>query len=202
MFFLDKPDVIYILNHFERKPEECAVKIRITDIKDKPLILTAEEPVEAYPTLVETQAAGECTFLAPLQLGLTVTREFDHIRVAGQVSTAVRLDCSRCLMEYESPITSTFTVFYSQATEGPQDEEVELTEEDLVAATYTGEEIDFTPVIAEQIIMGIPLKPLCREECQGLCSTCGADLNTSPCDCERATVSLKFSALRNLKIDK
>ena len=178
------------------------MKIRLTDIKDKPLNLAAEEPIEAYPTLVETQSAGECAFLAPLRLELTVTREFDHIRVTGQVSTTVRLDCSRCLTEYESPITSAFTVFYSQSTDGPQDEEVELTEEDLVAASYAGEEIDFTPVIAEQIIMGIPLKPLCREECQGLCSTCGADLNTSPCDCERAAVSPKFSALRNLKIEK
>lgn len=178
------------------------MKIRLTDIKDKPLIISAEEPVDGYPTLVETQAAGECEFLAPLQLELTVTREFDHIRVTGQVSTAVRLSCSRCLSEYEAAISSPFTVFYSQATEGPQDEEVELTEEDLVAASYTGDEIDFTPVVAEQIIMGIPLKPLCTEECQGLCGTCGADLNTSPCACERSAVSLKFSALRNLKIEK
>jgi uncharacterized protein len=178
------------------------LKIRLNDIKDKPIELVGEEPVEDYPTLTQMQAAGECEFLAPLRLQLTVTKEHDHLRVHGQVATTVRLSCSRCLTEYATAIDSPFTVFYTKASEGPQDEEIELTEEDLVAATFVGEEIDFTPVIGEQVIMSVPLKPLCKEECLGLCSNCGADLNTAPCDCDRAVVNLKFSALQNLKIDK
>lgn len=178
------------------------MKIHVNEIKDKPFEFSGDEPVDDYPTLVEMQVAGECEFLAPLRLDLTVTREFDHIRAHGRVDTLVRLSCSRCLSEFDAAISSPFTIFYTQVSEGPQDEEIELTEEDLVAASYTGDEIDFTAVIAEQIIMGMPLKPLCREECLGLCSNCGADLNNSPCECDRAVVNLKFSALQHLKIDK
>ena len=178
------------------------MKINVTDIKDKPLVVSAEEPVADYPTLAETQAAGECEFLSPVRLELTIAKEFDHLRVQGVVTTSVRLSCSRCLSEYETTVTSPFTIFYTKASGEPLDEEMELAEEDLVAASYEGEEIDFTPVVAEQVILGIPLKPLCKEECLGLCGSCGADLNVDTCGCDRTAVNLKFSALQNLKIEK
>jgi uncharacterized protein len=178
------------------------VKIFVADIKDKPLELVAEEPVAGYPSLAEMEAAGECAFLAPVQIELSVSREFDHIRVRGRVATTVRLGCCRCLAEFETAIDSPFTIFYTRSNGEPMDEEVELTEEDLVSIGYSGEEIDFAAIIAEQIIMGVPLKPLCKEECLGLCSSCGADLNLAPCACERRGANLKFSALQNLRIEK
>lgn len=178
------------------------MKIQVTDVKDKPLHRTTEEAVEEFPSLVETQAAGECHFLAPIRLELTIAREFDHLRVQGGVETLVRLNCSRCLAEYETHVSSTFTIFYTRTSGETLDEEIELSEEDLVAASYDGDEIDFTPVVAEQVIMALPLKPLCKEQCLGLCGSCGADLNVAPCACERSVASLKFSALQNLKIEK
>lgn len=158
--------------------------------------------MEEFASLMEMKAAGECDFLAPVRLELTIAREFDHIRVQGQVGTLVRLSCSRCLAEYETAISSAFTIFYTPTSGEPLDEDIELTEEDLVAAGYDGDEIDLAPVVAEQVIMAIPLKPLCKEECLGLCGTCGADQNVAPCACERAAVNLKLSALQNLKIEK
>jgi uncharacterized protein len=89
-----------------------------------------------------------------------------------------------------------------RAAEIAQDEEVELAEEELVSATYEGNEIDFTAEVAAQIIMAIPIKPLCRENCRGLCPTCGADLNIAECACDRNEAGFKFSALKNLKIEK
>ncbi|HEY6839070.1 MAG TPA: DUF177 domain-containing protein [Geobacteraceae bacterium] len=178
------------------------MKIHVTDIKEKPLQRVTEEAVEEFPSLVEMKEAAECDFLAPVRLEVTITREYDHIRVQGQVGTAVRLSCSRCLADYETDISSAFTIFYTPTSGELLDEEIELTEEDLVSAGYEGDEIDLAPVVAEQIIMAIPLKPLCKEECLGLCSNCGADLNVAPCECERAAVNLKFSALQNLKIEK
>jgi uncharacterized protein len=179
------------------------VKIAVADIKEKPRELAAEELVGEYPALEAMEASGECRFLEPIRIALAVVKEYDHIRVHGEVKTAALFSCSRCLVEYASSVTSTFTIFYTRS-QGKEilDEEVELAEEDLVSTTYTGDEIDFTPVIAEQIILGLPVKPLCKESCLGLCSNCGADLNVSPCECEPVDGNLSFSALRNLKIEK
>ncbi len=178
------------------------MKIRVEDIKDAAKVLTGTEPVGDYPSLAALQDAGECRFTSPLHLNLTVTREYDLIRVHGEVATRVILGCARCLNEYEMAIASPFTIFYSRAAETPLDEEVELAEEDLVSATYTGDEIDLTPEIAEQVLLEIPFKPLCREECRGLCRVCGTDLNMADCGCDRRDTSLRFNALKEFKAEK
>ena len=178
------------------------MKVRVYDIKDKVRDLSAVEEVANYPALTALQESGECIFLAPLRLQLNVAREYDHIRAEGEVETRVRLACSRCLTEYETEIVSPFTIFYIPSAGGTQDEEVELAEQDLISVPFNGDEIDFTDEIAEQVLMEIPLKPLCKEECRGLCPNCGTDLNLADCSCSRTTVNLKLSALQNFKEDK
>ena len=179
------------------------MKISIVEIKNKPIDLSATEEVGNYLNLMALQESGECRFLGPLRIQLVVAREYDHIRVHGRAETKVRLYCSRCLVEYDMEIDAPFTVFYLRAATGiVQDEEVELTEEDLVSATYEGEEIDFSPEISEQILTEIPFKPLCNEECRGLCPECGVDLNEAACGCKDQSFSIKFGALKNLKVEK
>lgn len=178
------------------------MKIRIDDLKDKTVELVDEEPVAGYPSLVAMEQAGECSFPAPLRIRLAVAREYDHIRVTGRVETELGLTCSRCLAEYRTEVDAPFTIFYLRATGMDQDEEVELAEEDMISATYAGDEIDFTAEIAEQITMAIPFKPLCRVECRGLCQICGADLNASACACGRQEINVKFSALKDFKVEK
>ncbi len=177
------------------------MKIRVDDLKDKTKELSAEEQISGYPNLLALHEAGECVFLGPLRVNLYVAREFDHIRVNGRVETEISLNCARCLAEYRMEIVSPFTIFYMPDNGMPQDEDVELAEEDLISATYEGDDIDFTAEISEQVILAIPFKPLCREDCRGLCANCGADLNTAQCKCDRNDINLKFSALKNLKIN-
>lgn len=176
------------------------MKVRVADIKSEGTDLAAEEAVAAYPDLLALQGDGEAEFLVPLSIALHVVREFDHIRVKGSVRTSVRLRCARCLADFTRSIDSGFTIFYSPAGDLPQDEEVELAEEDLVSVTYVGDEIDFTHEIAEQVIMEIPYKPLCQADCRGLCATCGNDLNAEPCDCMPSGAGFAFSALKNINV--
>jgi uncharacterized protein len=171
------------------------VKIRIIDIAEKERVLTAEEPAAVFPPLLAAEENGDCRFLSPIRSELTVTHECDHIRAHGRVEATVELACSRCLAEFSATLRSAFTIFYTEAGPEPQDEEVELAEEDLISVPYRGDEIDFAPEIAEQLMLEIPFKPLCRETCAGLCPTCGADMNTSPCDCPRQSIHLGLSAL-------
>lgn len=176
------------------------LKIRVADITEKIKSIDTVDDVTRYPTLVQAQEAGECKFLSPVTVSLSVTREFDHIRVQGNVGTTVGLTCSRCLSEFSSELSSAFTIFYTKAVADQPEDEVELGEQDLISATYSGDEIDFADEIAEQILLELPYKPLCIEECKGLCTSCGADLNSSDCSCSRNAVSMAFSSLKGLKV--
>ncbi len=179
------------------------VNIRVHDIKDKAITLAGEEQIVDYPTLLAMETSGECRFVRPLDIHLSIAREYDHIRVSGNVATAVGMGCSRCLVETVHDVVSAFTIVYSKDAGLKQDEEeVELAEEDLISVTYEGDEIDFTSEITEQVLLAIPLKPLCREDCRGLCGNCGTDLNVAECGCDRQDVNLKFNALKNFKTEK
>lgn len=180
------------------------MKIRVEDTKKKLLTLAEEEPAGHYAPLKELEESGEVRFTAPVNVEATAFWEHDHVRVAGKVATAAQLSCSRCLAEYETPLKSTFTIIYraGRADEPAADEEVELSDEDLVAATYQGDEIDLDFEIAEQVMMEVPYKPLCREGCKGLCTECGQDLNLAECGCNRGGINLKMSALQKIKIEK
>lgn len=176
------------------------MKIRVADITEKLKTVESVEEATHYPALAEAQDAGECRFISPVTVSLEILREFDHIRVQGNVSAKVTLSCSRCLQEFSSDLSSAFTVFYTKAENDQPEDEVELGEQDLIAATYSGEEIDFSDEVAEQILLELPYKPLCSEDCKGLCSSCGVDLNIADCTCKDRAVSMTFSALKGLKL--
>jgi uncharacterized protein len=178
------------------------LRIRVEDIKVDPVRIRVEEAAEDYPALAELSSSGECRFTAPLMVDLTVLREYDHIRVEGAIGTSVRLHCSRCLEVFEKDVATSFTLFYNKTTGAPIDDETELREEDLQAVFYEGDYIDFTGEIEEQLIMEIPYKPLCKDECKGLCGVCGANLNDAECGCSPEASSFKFGALKDFKVIK
>lgn len=81
---------------------------------------------------------------------------------------------------------------------GADSEEIELVEEDLGVISLVEPVLETRPIVIEQIHLGIPMKPLCREDCKGLCGTCGGDLNEGPCGCAPAGDArlAKLAALR------
>ena len=176
------------------------MKIRVVDLKDKAVELSFEEGLSQYTSLLSLEETGEWQFQEPLRVHLSVNREYDHVKVTGSVATVLKLCCSRCLSEFLMEIDSPFTIFYLQDKGLGKNEDMELSEEDLVTATYEGDEIDFSNEIAEQIILAIPIKPLCSEECKGLCPDCGADLNESQCSCYRNDFNLKLEILKKFNV--
>ena len=180
------------------------MKITVDHIHEKPLSLHADEAVELFPVLVGMETAGECSFTSPIHYDVSVAREFDHLRVAGSVNTSVEMCCSRCLATFESTIKSDFTIFFRRGTaeESTSEEETELSEQDLISATYFGDEIDLTHEIEEQVAMEVPLQPLCRNACKGLCPECGIDLNQAKCSCSDKQFNFKFNALKDFKVSR
>jgi len=180
------------------------VKIRIDHIKHTPYELNVEKPVDFFPVLARMQSDGECVFTGPVKVDVTVEREFGHLKAMGRVQVPVTLTCGRCLATYPSVIDSSFRIIFRKETarQAEVEDETELCDDDLIASTYSGDELDLAHEIEEQVAMEIPLKPLCEEDCKGLCPACGADLNTASCTCSREPVNLKFSALKDFKASR
>jgi uncharacterized protein len=178
------------------------LKIRVDDAKKRQIDLSEEEPAAHYPSLAQMEQDGDCSFTAPVRAQVSAVWEYDHVRATGTVESAVRLSCSRCLADYDLPISSEFTIFYTESKGEDLDEEVELSDVELISASYTGDEIDLDFEIAEQVMLEVPYKPLCSETCRGLCPECGADLNLGECGCNRGEINLKMAALKKIKIEK
>jgi uncharacterized protein len=180
------------------------MKISVDHIQEKALTIQIDEPVDSFPVLLGMQADGTCSFIGPVRGQVSAVREYDHLRVAGNVDVAVSLTCSRCIAPYETHIGSNFTIFFRKGSVGQEtdEEETELNDQDLVSATYSGDEIDLTHEIEEQVAMEVPFKPLCSETCKGLCPTCGKDLNQGDCTCKHDSVNFKFSALKDFKVSR
>jgi len=126
-----------------------------------------------------------------------------HIR--GRLEGVLDAECGRCLERYPVTLGQEVDLFYLPRTTGQpaaqeEEEEVELTDHDVVVGYYDGDRLDLGEVVREQIFLGLPLKRLCREDCQGLCPRCGKDRNLSPCGCpeEEEPGDLRLEPLRKL----
>jgi len=180
------------------------MKIVVDHIKDAPLSLHIDESAEYFPVLAALQHEQGVIFTEPIHGDIVAAREYDHLRVNGRLTTSVQLSCSRCLAEYDSAIDTNFTLLYRKENLKAFSavDELELEETDLLTLAYTGDEIDLTHEIEEQIVLEIPIKPLCDESCKGLCHQCGTDLNVSQCSCRNEEVNFKFSALQGFKVNR
>ena len=74
-----------------------------------------------------------------------------------------------------------------------------LSEEELSVSVFDGESIDVDEIVKEQILLAVPARTLCREDCQGMCPECGVDLNTGQCNCAVDEVDPRWAALKDLK---
>ena len=180
--------------------------LRIEQIKNEGLYLEFEEQPDVFPVLSEMINQGECNFMAPIKTALRAIRIEDMIDVQGHLNTLVRLPCGRCLKEYETPLKSRFEITYAHrppsALADEEQEEVEISAAETGLIYFEGEHINLQDGVQEQVILALPVRSLCSENCKGLCTSCGKDLNEGDCDCNRQPVDSRFAALKNLKLDK
>lgn len=144
--------------------------------------------------------AGEDFRVAgPVEFGADVRKDAEKVRLVGRVRATLETDCSRCLESYTIPVDAPFDLLFLPASTntGTGDQEVE--DDDLGVAFYRDDVIDLKDVLREQFYLALPMKPLCREDCQGLCPVCGANRNRETCTCETVWVDPRMEALRKFK---
>jgi uncharacterized protein len=132
--------------------------------------------------------------ISPVRLDGTLSRIEGGFSLDARCGFDGRLECSRCLAPYPFTVDDPFTLVLSPRVAGSSDMP-ELSRDDLDVYPYDGDSIDVAPIAEERVQMSIPMKPLCREDCQGLCPRCGADRNLGPCGCAVQEPDPRWSAL-------
>lgn len=131
-----------------------------------------------------------------------VSRSGHEVRLRGNINASAEVDCDRCLKTVAVPVETKFDVTYVPTDDYKQSDAAELQEEDLSLSVFDGETIDLDELVREQVLLALPARALCSEDCKGLCPTCGADRNTNPCECETKEIDPRWAGLKAVMSDE
>ena len=150
-----------------------------------------------YPEGEPGLAVGEGQLVGQCELSLRAIRTDAKVELIGRVSAVVEFECDRCLTVVTLPVKESFELLYVPPL-GTGDEH-ELDEKDLSLGFYQDGLIDVDDLAREQIELALPMARLCTEECRGLCSGCGSNLNLGECSCGKEQIDPRWAALKELK---
>ena len=167
--------------------------VSLDSVLDEPLRFESALPVAVAAIDREPLVA-----ISPLEISGEVMRIEGGYALSARLVYAGQLECSRCLAPYPFQQEEDFSlVLYPKRV--LTEEETELAKEDLDAVFYDDPVVPLAPIAEERVQMAMPMKPLCREDCKGLCPACGNDLNLGPCAGAHDAVDPRWEALRALK---
>ena len=136
--------------------------------------------------------------LNPCRLSIKIIKSGSEIYINGKIGCGIELQCSRCLTPFEYKIDSPLNIIFRPAGELDKEGCYELQKEDLDIAFYRDNLLEIDDIINEQLALNIPMKPLCIDECRGICPECGSDLNKMLCKCRDKDIDERFKILERL----
>ena len=175
-----------------------SLKINLTILPEEGLRLAFSEDARWFKECFSADELPEFS-LVRVDVNCLITRSGDTIYIRGELAAQISQECSRCLELATIPINGDFTYTLVPAKE-ENAENLELTAQELETIYYQGDFIDLAPIICEQIVLQVPMKILCSEDCKGLCPNCGINLNTGSCDCHSDVVDDRLAVLKNFKV--
>jgi len=174
------------------------VKLNVHEIEEAAKELVYEESTDSLNALLLHGQVCDFEFPAAAEVRVDYYRAGQELFFQGHIDGSVVGHCARCLEEYTFDLGKDFFIVLVPKSDLPAD--VELSDDELDLSFYDGDHIDLSPLVREQIILALPTRPLCRDDCKGLCSTCGANLNTQACACTTSGGDSRLAVLRNLKV--
>lgn len=167
------------------------------DVKDLAL-----HPIEVHRSFLPgtiDYRSQEFRQVEPLNVVVSAELVGREIHIAGHLETAVELACARCLDAVVQAVARDFDLFYRPLATVAGKEEIALGKEELEIGFYSGDGLFLSDVLAEQVILSLPMKPICKADCRGLCPHCGANLNRERCQCVETSVDPRLSELARIK---
>ena len=160
-------------------------------------VLISEIPVEGLDFDIKETIKSDDLSL-PVRGQLKILKMGVEIIVRGKLMADIDLQCSRCVKDFRSEVFVPVNVVYHPVEELRGEEKHALRVEELDMGFYSGEILDMSDLIKEQIMLNLPMKPLCNELCKGICLKCGADLNAGDCGCNVINRDSRFKELKKL----
>jgi uncharacterized protein len=134
----------------------------------------------------------------PAEVRGRVDRKGHEVRLHGSVTSRAEVDCDRCLQPFMVPIDVDFDVSYIPVQDYAAGMNPELHSEDLNLSVFDEEVIDIDDLAREQVLLALPSRALCCEDCKGLCPVCGINKNVQACKCESTEIDPRWVALKSL----
>ena len=153
--------------------------IKIADIEEEATFSGSIEPKE-FKGVYEN-----VDFITSIDYLLRIQRAGKRFKVEGHVHCDIDIPCARCLEKFRYEIDSDLQLELLSTEMAPTDIELELEKEELDVHYYETDELDLNEIVKEEIILNIPMRAICKEDCKGLCEKCGGNRNLGECTCER-----------------
>jgi uncharacterized protein len=157
--------------------------------------------------LRETSASLDMGFLSnafksEIPVKLWLHKRENEIVVRGTASLVVTEECSRCLESFDHKFDVQFEAFCDKIGARKGDEEAREAEGETFTVSHDGKILELGPCLREAIVLSLPIRPLCKEDCKGLCPLCGRNLNEGSCNCQRDKFDARWNMLERLKKEK
>ncbi len=124
-----------------------------------------------------------------------------NVVIEGKVRATLGFECSRCLERFSYPVEAVVRQVLHPSGEGKvAAREIELNSSDLEEGTYDEEDIPVKGVVVEHLLLSLPMRPLCDEDCKGLCPICGANRNAADCGCHEGTTGSPLDCLKDFVV--
>ncbi len=132
------------------------------------------------------------TFLTPVKVSGQIVNIGGSLELSACLSTKILYSCDRCCEEFEQDFECPVKEVLKKETQDLEQKD------DSDAIYFQGSKIDFAEIVLNSIIVSLPSKILCKDDCQGLCEKCGKNLNLGDCDCDTRIADPRFDVLDKL----
>jgi uncharacterized protein len=170
---------------------EAGVRITLQELELRRVIASKE-----YAPGALDYHGAEFRQVAPLKINVVAELQGDEIRVRGHLATRLEASCDRCLCASFIPVNHDFDLFYRPLRTIAKEGEIEVSADELEIGFYSGDGIELEDVATEQVILAVPIKVICREECKGLCPVCKVNRNLTQCTCAPLQEDSPFASLK------
>ena len=162
---------------------------RVLTHEGKKLNIEVEPVCESYVCEM-----GSFAYAEKSPVSLTITHAKDQVlRIEGNGQVAVWVPCSRCL----EPVRVNFDIDIDEEVDMKLSDQERV--EALDESSYIhGKELDTDKLLHNEILINWPMRVLCKEDCKGICSRCGANLNQGSCDCDTADLDPRMAVISDI----
>ncbi len=168
------------------------MKIIVSEIPEEGLELNLKDDIQSDVVRI----------LSPVTAVLRLDKVGEDVIAKGALSSKAELQCARCLKQFPLRISSQVNVVYHPVRDIAKAEQHQLKGAELDTVFYSNDLIETDDLLREQLILNLPMKPLCSQDCRGFCPQCGTDLNVSGCNCESEKIDSRFEVQKKLKKEK